>query len=87
MTVTVIQDMDKEIERSQGFDELESSSGESFWQLAWKEFRKNKPGLYSLYMLGLMALMAIGADLIAGNKPYYMVYNGETYAQTNGLIN
>ena len=79
MTVTVIQNMGEETERSQGFDELKSSSGESFWQLTWKEFRKNRPALYSLYMLGLMAMMAIGADLIAGNKPYYMVYNGETY--------
>jgi peptide/nickel transport system permease protein len=55
------------------------SSGESFWRLAWKEFRKNRPALFSLYAIGVMALIAVGADLMAGNKPYYMVYNGNTY--------
>ncbi|MBM3263904.1 MAG: ABC transporter permease, partial [candidate division Zixibacteria bacterium] len=53
--------------------------GESFLRLAWKEFRKNRPALFSLYGIGLLAVIAVGADLIAGNKPYYMTYNGQTY--------
>lgn len=29
--------------------------------------------------VGILALVAIAADLIAGNKPYYMEYRGKTY--------
>ena len=60
-------------------DAVKNAGGESFWRLTWKEFRKNRPALYSLYVLAVMTLVALTADLIAGNKPYYMVYEGETY--------
>jgi peptide/nickel transport system permease protein len=79
MTDKTMQTTGETLNEAPGFDDAVNPSGESFWQLTWKEYRKNGPALYSLYALGLMALMAIGADLIAGNKPYYMVYNGETY--------
>lgn len=77
--MTAIHEAEENLETDQNPDALKSASGESFWRLTWKEFRKNGPARYSLYALALMALMAIGADLIAGNKPYYMVYNGKTY--------
>ena len=60
-------------------DGLKEQSGETFLKLTWKEFRKNKPALFSLYAICLMAILGVGADLIAGDKPYYMVYNGKTY--------
>ena len=60
-------------------DAVMNEGGESFWRLTRKEFRKNRPALYSLYVLVAMAFLALTADLIAGNKPYYMVYQGETY--------
>ena len=60
-------------------DAVMNEGGESFWRLTRKEFRKNRPALYSLYVLVAMAVLALTADLIAGNKPYYMVYQGETY--------
>lgn len=55
------------------------AAGESFWRLTRREFRKNRPALYSLYVLVVMTFIALTADLIAGNKPYYMVYDGRTY--------
>ena len=60
-------------------DSAPDELGESFWRLTRKEFRKNRPALYSLYILLAMAFIALTADLIAGNKPYYMVYDGKTY--------
>ncbi len=60
-------------------NEAKDQGGESFWRLTRKEFGKNRPALYSLYVLIAMAFIALTADLIAGNKPYYMVYEGETY--------
>ena len=60
-------------------DTVRNEGGESFWRLTRKEFRKNRPALCSLYVLVAMAFIALTADLIAGNKPYYMVYEGETY--------
>ena len=32
-----------------------------------------------LYGIAALALLALGADLVAGNKPYYMVYRGKTF--------
>ena len=58
-------------------DALMNEGGESLWRLTRKEFRKNRPALCSLYVLVAMAFLALTADLIAGNKPYYMVYQGE----------
>lgn len=59
-------------------DEL-SGSGETYSQLVWKQFKKNRPAVAGLVAIGLLAVIAIAADLIAGNKPYYMEYNGQTY--------
>ena len=53
--------------------------GESFWRITRREFRKNRPALFSFYLLVGMTIIALSADLLAGNKPYYMVYEGETY--------
>jgi peptide/nickel transport system permease protein len=44
-----------------------------------RQFLKNRPAVAGLLAIGLLALVAIGADLIAGNKPYYMKYNGSVY--------
>ena len=70
---------EKTAENGMPFDAVMTEGGESFWRLTRKEFRKNRPALYSLYVLAAMAMIALTADLVAGNKPYYMVYEGETY--------
>ena len=58
-------------------DELNKS--QSYGQIVWRQFRKNRPALVSLWCIGLLALVALTADLIAGNKPYYMEYKGKSY--------
>ncbi|MBK34257.1 MAG: peptide ABC transporter permease [Gemmatimonadetes bacterium] len=51
----------------------------SYRQLLWSQFKKNRLALSGLVAIGLLAAVALSADLIAGNKPYYMVYKGKTY--------
>ena len=54
-------------------------AGQSYAQIVWRQFRKNRLALASLTAIGLLALVAVSADLLAGDKPYYMKYRGETY--------
>ena len=63
--------------RSAGVDELNKS--QSYGQIVWRQFRKNRPALASLWCIALLAFVALTADLIAGNKPYYMEYRGKSY--------
>ncbi|MFN8714778.1 MAG: ABC transporter permease [Bacteroidota bacterium] len=46
---------------------------------AWKQFRKNKPALWSLRIMVLFVLIAVLAPVIANEKPLYMRIGGETF--------
>lgn len=50
----------------------------SFRTYAWKQFRKNKPALISLYILIALALIALLAPVIANERPLYARYKGES---------
>ena len=51
----------------------------SYRALVWREFRKNRRAVASLY--GILALLAVAvlADFIANDMPYYVVVGGRTY--------
>ena len=49
----------------------------SFKTYAWKQFKSNKIALVSLYLLGLLVLIAICAPYIANDRPLYVKYKGE----------
>ena len=51
----------------------------SFKKYAWDQFKKNKPALYSLYILLVLVVIAIFAPVIANDQPLYCKYKGETY--------
>ena len=55
------------------------TQGQSYGRVVWKQFKKNKPALFSLLGIVLLGILALSADLLAGDKPYYMKYKGETY--------
>jgi peptide/nickel transport system permease protein len=55
------------------------SQPQSYSKIVWGQFKKNKPAMGCLILIGMLTLIALGADLIAGNKPYYLVYRGNTY--------
>jgi len=54
-------------------------AGQSYSRMVWQQFKKNRPALASLVAIGLLALVAATADMLAGDKPYYMKYRGTTY--------
>lgn len=60
-------------------DEQVLDTGQSYGQIVWRQFKKNRPALVSLWCIGLLAFVALTADLIAGDKPYYMEYKGKSY--------
>ncbi|MEE3233904.1 MAG: ABC transporter permease [Candidatus Latescibacterota bacterium] len=53
--------------------------GFSYRRIIWKQFKLNRPAYYSLWFIGFLIFLAASADLIAGDKPYYMKYKGNTY--------
>jgi peptide/nickel transport system permease protein len=49
------------------------------WARVWEELKSKRSALVSLWMVVLMAVLALGADFIANDKPYYIELDGETY--------
>jgi peptide/nickel transport system permease protein len=49
----------------------------SFRQYAWSQFKKNKPAYVALWILGVLAIIAILAPVIANDQPLYAKYHGE----------
>ncbi len=50
----------------------------SFKKYAWKQFKKNKIALVSLYILFLLIFIALFAPYLANDAPLSIKYNGET---------
>jgi len=51
----------------------------SYWKNTWKQFRKNKPGLFSFYLLLFFVLLSLSSDFIANKQPYYAKYRGKIF--------
>lgn len=51
----------------------------SFKKYAWAQFKKNKPALFSLYLLFALILIAILAPFLANDQPLYCQYKGESF--------
>jgi len=54
-------------------------TGFNFRQYAYKQFKHNKPAYVSLYILVILAFVAICAPILANEKPLYIKYKGETF--------
>jgi peptide/nickel transport system permease protein len=52
---------------------------QSYWRRVWRHFKRNTLAMVGLWVSGLLVLMALLADFLANDKPYYMVYQGKTY--------
>ena len=57
--------------------EDESSGG--LWADVWKRFKRNPIALAGFYVVCVLVFMALFADFIANDKPYYLEYRGKTY--------
>jgi peptide/nickel transport system permease protein len=53
------------------------TESERYGARVWREFRRNRSALASLNVVGVMVVVAICADLIASDKPYYLRIDGE----------
>lgn len=52
---------------------------ESYWRVVWRQFRRRPRGLAGLFVIVLIALVALFADFLAGDVPVHMVKDGKTY--------
>jgi peptide/nickel transport system permease protein len=49
------------------------------WGDVWKRFKRNPIALAGFYVVCVLVFMALFADFIANDKPYYLEYRGKTY--------
>ncbi len=56
-----------------------SEHTEGRWWGVWRGFKRNRLAMAGFYMVFCLLGMAVAADFLANNKPYYMVYQGRTY--------
>jgi len=54
-------------------------AAEGLWSDVWKRFKRNPIALAGFYVVCLLAFMALFADFLANDKPYYLEYRGKTY--------
>ena len=52
---------------------------EGLWSNVWKQFKRNPIALSGFYVVFVLILMALLADFLANDKPYYLKYRGNTY--------
>jgi microcin C transport system permease protein len=48
-------------------------------QRAWQRFRRNRLGLWSLWLFLLLFVLSLGAELLSNDKPLLARYNGQWY--------
>ena len=53
--------------------------GQTYSDLVIRQFKRNKPAVYSVYVIISLFLIAIFADFIANDKPITCVYKNERY--------
>ena len=46
---------------------------------AWRQFRKNKPAYFSLFVLLVLVIIALLAPLLANERPLYLRYDGQNF--------
>jgi peptide/nickel transport system permease protein len=65
-------------EKTAGAEDV-SNIGEGLWSDVWRRFRHNPIALAGFYVVCLLVFMALFADFIANDKPYYLHYQGKSY--------
>jgi peptide/nickel transport system permease protein len=56
-----------------------SDSSESAAGRVWRELLRRRRAVFGLWVIGALSALALSADLIASDKPYYMELDGESY--------
>jgi peptide/nickel transport system permease protein len=58
----------------------DANVAEGLWSDVWRRFKHNPIALAGFYVVCLLVFMALFADFIANDKPYYLNYKGKTYS-------
>ncbi len=59
---------------------MSAAPSERYGARIWREFKSSRRALWSMRVVALLALLALGADFIANDKPYYIELEGKSYA-------
>jgi peptide/nickel transport system permease protein len=54
-------------------------ASQGYWRRVWRHFKRNTLAVVGLWVSLVLLLMALLADFLANDKPYYLVYQGKTY--------
>ena len=54
-------------------------SSASYWRRVWRHFKRNTLAVIGLWIALALLLVALLADVLANDTPYYMVYQGTRY--------
>jgi peptide/nickel transport system permease protein len=54
-------------------------AGGGLWSTLWNQFRRNSIALAGFYVVAAFVVIALFADFLANDKPYYLLYRGKTY--------
>jgi peptide/nickel transport system permease protein len=57
----------------------EAAASGGLWSDVWRRFKRNPIALSGFYVVCVFAFMALFADFLANDKPYYLRYQGKTY--------
>ena len=58
---------------------MSARSNERYLSRVWREFRRNRGALWSLRVVLALAVLAISADFLANDKPYWIEVDGDWY--------
>lgn len=72
-TTTAVETADQKVTRSTG------TAAEGLWSDVWRRFKQNPIALSGLYVVCFLGLMALLADFIANDKPYYLEFRDKIY--------
>ncbi|MSP38291.1 MAG: ABC transporter permease [Deltaproteobacteria bacterium] len=56
-----------------------AETAQGLWSDVWKRFKRNPIALAGFCVVCILALMALFADFLANDKPYYTVYKSKAY--------
>ena len=59
---------------------MSAAPSERYGARIWREFKSSRRALWSLRVVALLALLALSADFVANDKPYYIELEGKSYA-------
>lgn len=58
---------------------VESTASKNYWSHVWRQFKRDRLAVTGLYVVMGLISVAVIADFLANDKPYYMRYRGSDY--------